>query len=399
MKLLRVINTMDPVMGGLCQGIRNALPEWDKAGHTTHILSLDLPDAPFIAKENLPLIPIGPAKTPWLYSPKLLPWLLNHLGEYDAVIVEGMWQCHSFSVTKAIRILKKRKQVNIPKVFIMPHGMLDPYFQKAPERRLKAIRNFLYWHLIENRIINQADGILFTCEEELRLARTTFSNYHPKRELNVGFGIALPPARTDDMDLQFAAICPLAAAKPYILFLSRIHPKKGADLLLQAYLEAYKKSERVDFPLLVVAGPGMDTPYGQSLLAFVEDNQLHQQVCFPGMLSGNAKWGAFYNCQAYALTSHQENFGISVVEAMACGKPVLISNQVNIWREIKASGGGIVDNDDIQGVRIILNQWFGMSQENKKQMGVNAFNAFEKHFNIASASATMMNTIKSVYAQ
>ena len=76
-----------------------------------------------------------------------------------------------------------------------------------------------------------------------------------------------------------------------------------------------------------------------------------------GMLSGAAKWGALYGCEAFVLPSHQENFGIAVVEALACGRPVLISDQVNIWREIVEDGAGIAEADTEEGVEKLLRRF------------------------------------------
>ena len=71
--------------------------------------------------------------------------------------------------------------------------MLDPYFQTTKERKWKSIRNYIYWYLIEKKVIGEADGLLFTCEEEMRLASLTFKQYHPKSTFNVGYGINEPP--------------------------------------------------------------------------------------------------------------------------------------------------------------------------------------------------------------
>src|SRR5690606_21760746 len=130
----------------------------------------------------------------------------------------------------------------------------------------------------------------------------------------------------------------------YLLYLSRIHQKKGVDLLINAYAEIIKSEEhkkiKRDFPKLVIAGPGMDSNYGKDLKLLVEENNLGDSIFFPGMLSGDAKWLAFYNADAFILPSHQENFGIAVVEALACKIPVLISNKVNIWRENEKEAAG-----------------------------------------------------------
>lgn len=119
---------------------------------------------------------------------------------------------------------------------------------------------------------------------------------------------------------------------------------------------------------LVLAGPGLDTPYGQKIQQMITSSAfLKSNVYLPGMLDGYAKWGAFYGCEAFILPSHQENFGIAVAEALACQKPVLISNQVNIWREIEAAGGGIIEDDTIDGIEHLLLKWNALSKEEKKK--------------------------------
>ena len=119
----------------------------------------------------------------------------------------------------------------------MPHGMLDPYFQKSPERKFKAIRNLFFWYFIENKFINNSKGLLFTCEEEKLLAKTTFPNYYPKNEFIVGLGVETPPPFTMSMEKEFKKNIKDWNNKPFILFLSRIHPKKGVDILIKAYLK------------------------------------------------------------------------------------------------------------------------------------------------------------------
>ncbi len=93
---------------------------------------------------------------------------------------------------------------------------------------------------------------------------------------------------------------------------------------------------------------------------------LGQKVHWPGMLKGDAKWGAFRECEAFILPSHQENFGIVVAEAMSCGRPVLISNKVNIWREIEIDGAGLVAADDLAGATTLLRRFLMMAPSDRK---------------------------------
>ena len=394
MRVLRVISSMDPQKGGPCQGIRNAIPELARLGVTNEVVCLDNPEETFLTKDTFKIVALGPAKTSWCYSDKLKPWLLANICNYDIVIVHGLWQFHGYAVYKALKHLKKVKNAsNLPRFYVMPHGMLDPYFQIASGRKLKAIRNNVYWKLIESKIINNSDGLLFTCKAELQLARTTFSNYHPAQELNIGYGIEQPPDFIPAMKDSVAKLFPQQVELPYLLFLSRIHPKKGIDLLIQAYTEISTKQNNL--PCLLIAGPGADTEYGQSLKAIINKNPaISEKIIFTGMLSGSHKWGAFYCCEAFILPSHQENFGIAVVEALACGKPVIISDQVNIWNEISEKNAGVIGHDDLKGTKDSLNYWLGLSTEQRKKMGANASHTYASLFSIEKSALKFIETMQ-----
>lgn len=395
MKLLHVIASMDPTSGGPCQGIRNSNQELSKLGVEREVVSLDDSDAPFIGQDVFPVHALGRGKTKWGYNPRLYHWLIENIPRFDVVVINGLWLYHGFAVRQAMRYLNRQRQAGqfAPKVYVMAHGMLDPYFQRAPERRLKAMRNWFYWKLVEGKVINDADGLLFTCETELQLAKQTFVPYHPKQELNVGYGITPPPPYTTAARQAFNNKCAIAANTPYLLFLSRIHEKKGIELLITAYTKLFKKLTATgrQMPMLVIAGPGLDSPYGKKLQKM--SDAVAGTILFAGMLSGDAKWGAFYGCSAFVLPSHQENFGIAVVEAMACAKPVLISNQVNIWPEIANSSAGIVTDDNEAGVEEMLEKWFEMTIDQQLQMGQNARRCFEDKFNVASVSNLFLEAI------
>ena len=397
MKILHIIGSMDPKSGGPCQGIRNSNTEMAKLGTTREVVSLDPPDAAFLGMDDFPVHPLGPTTGVWQYTPKLKPWLLTNLSRFDVVIINGIWIFSSYMAWKTLKIIKKQQPNKAPRLFIMPHGMLDPYFQRARGRRLKAIRNWFYWHIIENKVINDADGILFTCKMELMLARQAFSGYKPQKEINVGYGIVAPPEYNMGMYNTFIEKCKGLENKPYLLFLSRIHIKKGVDLLIKSYAAIVNEARTNgrEIPKLVIAGPGLDTTYGKKTLNLVASYpEIKDSVLFPGMLTGDAKWGALYNCDAFVLPSHQENFGIAIVEAMACQKPVLISNQINIWIEIKDSNAGIVVADTFDCTKKMLQQWLNLSLDEREKMGHKASDLFKHLFNVEATSVAFLNAIK-----
>ncbi len=419
MKLLHITASMDPKLGGVAQALKtivkglNLYPDIQN-----EVVSFDDPGASFI-RENPDLInALGSGRGPWFYNHDYISWLIQNLSKFDVVILHGLWNYQGFGLIKALKQLKTQSANSkfnthfSTKFYVMPHGMLDPYFQKASGRKLKAIRNWLYWKVIERKVVNQADGLLFTCGAELQLARKTFQPYSPAKELVVGLGVEEPPVYTATMRDAFLNKSPGLKNQPYLLFISRIHEKKGVDLLITAYHKTQQpENQTTSFAndasfinpkdvsqKLVVAGPGLETPYGQKIKGLALQSQPSETaVFFPDMLTGDAKWGAFYGCGAFMLPSHQENFGIAVVEALACGKPVLISNQVNIWTEIASSKAGIIADDTAAGTLELLETWNKLSPEEKIEMGKNARQCYEKYFAMRPAATNLLKAIAANY--
>ena len=408
-KVLHVIGSMDPKSGGPCQGLRNIIPSMRLQGFGNEVITMDAPNIGVVSSDDFPLYQLGPAKNPWRYSPQLMPWLKSNLERFDIVIAQGLWLYPSYAAWRAVTRHRARLRQRSPAFLVMSHGMLDPWFQRDSSRRLKALRNWLYWKLVERNVVNGADGVLFTCKQELLLARESFRGYRPAREINVGYGVPEPPAYSNEMTDAFCKLRPQSKNNSYLLFISRIHPKKGVDLLLRAFARFTQAAERngANIPDLIVAGP-TDSAYSQSMISLAKTLNLTVQigatrvdgsgpiVHFPGMLQGDAKWGAFYGCDAFVLPSHQENFGIAVAEALACSKPVLISNQVNIWREIQTMEAGIVANDTEEDTFEMLNHWSRLSEAERLAMRDQARNCYAQHFNIQACAEKMANQLSSV---
>jgi glycosyltransferase involved in cell wall biosynthesis len=368
---------MNPSHGGPGQFIRNLAPWFAGPEHSMEVVCLDDPKSAYLNGEPLQIHALGQGRGSWNYHPALLPWLQRHGSRFDAIFLNGLWQYPGLALSRITRSLPG------PGYFVIPHGMLDPWFQKFSVRPWKSLRNWLYWKLVEQQVVNQSSGLLFTCAEERRLARLQFRPYAPRQESVVGLGVPAPPALHQRMRVAFAQKCPDAGTGNYLLFLGRIHPKKGIDLLIKAYAglgQAQNSAARTPRPRLVMAGPDGQTAFGQAMQKLAADLCPAGDIVWPGMLTGDAKWGALYHCAAFILPSHQENFGIAVVEALACGRPVLISHQINIWREIEQSGAALVEKDDLQGTTRLLRNWCQLSAQGRDAMVVQAKQCYETLF-------------------
>jgi len=382
-RILHIVSTMDPKAGGVSQAVKTMVKGLLLHQVSNTIVCLDDENVKKDYK-GFNLVTLGKGTTSWNFNSRLHSWLKIHLAEFERAIVHGIWQYQDYAVLQVMSAAKGTK------IYVMPHGMLDPYFQRASGRRLKALRNDLIWKLIDKQLINKAEGLLFTCETEKILARESFGGYRPKNELVVGLGVEKNECDGGKMAETFLKEFPAVHSTGYLLFISRIHPKKGLDLLIEAYLNLKKQFDD-NMLQLVVAGPGLETAYGEKIKAMAAKEP---NIVFTGMLAGELKWGAFHGCGAFVLPSHQENFGIAVVEAMSCNKPVLISDQVNIWREIKGKGGGLIAKDTPTGIETLLKEWLTLKEADKQEMARKAVNVYQEYFTVETAAKRLKEAIK-----
>lgn len=393
MKLLRVIASVDPATGGPVSGLRAVTPILDTLGHETEFLTVDDPISGFLQSWVGRVHALGPVKNRYAHSPRLRSWLDKNIHRYDAVVVHGLWQDLGRAVRSACQ------QPGRPPYFVFPHGMLDPGLRKTyPFRHVKK---WLYWQLVERQVLRDAHAVLFTCEEERRLARLSFPRYQCTEEV-ITYGAAAPNTDDGSFTQAWHTRCPSANGRRFWLFLGRVHSKKGVDLLLSAYAKvrhSTPESSRSGFPDLVIAGPCLDESYLSSLKAIAETEGITPFVHWAGMLTGAAKWGAFQCAEAFILPSHQENFGIAVVEALACGRPVLITDRVNIWRELAEDGAAFVEQDDLAGVVRLLQRWQSIPQSERNAMAAAATQSFKKRFEISHAAETFAAQLSNLIAQ
>lgn len=381
MKLLRVISSVNPKGGGPIEGIKQLYAPMEALGVDLEVACCDAPDAPWLANCGLPTVhALGPAAGNYGYTSQLMPWLRENASRFDAVIVNGIWQYHGLAVRQALAGSK------VP-YFVFTHGMLDPWFKHTYP--LKHLKKWLYWPWGEYRVLRDARAVIFTCEEERLLARQSFWLYRAN-EAVTSYGTSSPANHGDALAQRFLAAHPTLQGKRIALFLSRIHEKKGCDLLLDAFAQVASQDERLH---LVMAGPDQ-TGWTAALKAQAEALGISDRITWPGMLQGDDKWGAFYAAEVFCLPSHQENFGIVVAEALACGKPVLISNKVNIWREIESDAAGFVDADTVDGTVRNLQRWLAMDAGSYVAMSERARQCFATRFHIQRAAERLVEIIR-----
>jgi glycosyltransferase involved in cell wall biosynthesis len=293
--------------------------------------------------------------------------LKENLPRFDGVVVNGLWQYHGAASWRAC-------SGRLPYV-VYAHGMLDPWFKR--HYPLKHLKKSLYWEATERRLLRDATAVLFTSPLEAELAPGTFRKSQ-WNSFTVPNGTLEPVGDPEFQIQEFYAACPEVRAKPFILFIGRIHEKKGCDLLIKAFARSTSSDAETQ---LVMAGPD-EQGWMTQLRSMAAHAGIGDRVHFPGMLRGDAKWGAFYAAEAFILPSHQENFGIAVAEALACGTPVLISNKVSIWREILLDGVGLVEEDDLEGTFRLLDRWRALSAAARIEMVARCRPTFQRRYDM-----------------
>jgi len=380
LRLLHVIPSLDPAHGGTVEGLKQLGAALIKIGHSVDVVTLDMPDDLCVTVHPFSdVVALGPAKLNYRYSSKLIPWLKEHAERYDAVMVEGLWQFHGFATWRALR----RKDVPY---FVFTHGMLSPWFKKAYP--LKHLKKWLYWPWAEYQVLRHAKAVLFTTDEERLLSRESFWLYRC-REAVIGYGTVRLSGDSDAQREKFLASYPELRGRRIFLFLSRIHEVKGCDLLVAAFAKVATRDTNLR---LVMAGPDQ-TGWKDELVALAVHLGVADRIVWTGMISGDLKWGAYHAAEVFVLPSHQENFGVVVAEALSCRLPVLISNKVNIWREVEAEGAGIVAEDDLAGAETMLTRWLDMDDGSRSEMRTRTQVCFDRHFEIGKAAERLSRLV------
>jgi glycosyltransferase involved in cell wall biosynthesis len=379
MRLLHVIASIRAAGGGPAEAVRSLSAVHQRNGHSVEVASLDDPADPEVPSFPLHVYALGPARNKYSYAPAFVPWLRQHRARYDAVIVNGLWQYHSFGTWRALR------GTTTP-YYVFPHGMLDPWFKRTFP--LKHAKKWLYWPWADYRVLRDARAVLFTCEQERLLAPQSFALYRANPVIT-GLGTTPPPPGVDAS--TFLAQYPNLRDKRLLLFMGRLHPKKGCDLLLEAYAVTLASDPAWR---LVFAGPD-NSGWQHTLESSADALNIADRIVWAGLLRGTMKWSALAAAEVFVLPSHQENFGIAVAESLACAVPVLISREINIWREIEEANAGLVAPDTLEGTISLLTRWQQLPEAERRKMRENARQCFAGHFDIEHSAARLLEAIES----
>ena len=280
---------------------------------------------------------VGPAVGP-LSSHRHLPATLRALVQsVDVVHAHGVWEDVQHHAARTAHRFGK------PYV-ITPHGMLSPWSLGQ-----KPLKKKIYLMLRLRKDLNRAAAIHLTSAAErefiapLKLRSKTFVE---------PLGVDLTEFESLPQRGAFRAKFPEVAGRKIVMFLGRLHPRKGMEYLIPALRRAGRKDV-----VLVAVGPDSEG-FRATLERAAADEGVADQVLFTGMLRGRDRIEALTDADLFALPSEHENFGLVVVEALACAVPVLVSDGVALHREVRDAGvGSFTKVGDVDGIAKELCRW------------------------------------------
>ncbi len=331
LRIVHYLSSMDLKDGGVVRAVLDLCPALVAAGHSVTLLTCNDADVPREWKSARRWETGGPASV-LLPRPTLPGGLLGGAARVAAkTVIAGadVVHLHAMWIPSNDQIASDCRGMGKPYI-ISPHGMLDDWCMAQ-----KGLKKRIYHALMEKRTLERAAAVHCTAEAELTQARKWFRG-------GVGAVVPLPFDLTDYRELPGPELARakfgLRADEPTLLFLSRLHTKKGVGTLVRA---VHALRERGRSVRLVIAGGG-DAAYERELRGIVEELKLGDRVLFAGFVRGKEKVSLYQAADAFVLPSSQENFGYVVVEAMAARIPVITTRGVALWPELERERAAVL---------------------------------------------------------
>ncbi len=376
-KLLRIIPTLDKSFGGPSFATIESSIILSQKGIKVDIITCDNVNQSFKKLKNIKIINFGPNYLGnYRFNIKIYSWLKKNRHKYDIFIVHGLWTYLSLMA----RLLIKKKY------FIFTHGQLDPFFNK---NFFKMIKKKIYWFFFEKSNLLESKKVLVTSKKEIKSVKNTFVNTEGIKFKKIQYGIIKEKFDKKKISNFFYKKFKFLKRKNFYLFLGRYHEKKGCDILIES-INILKK----DFnDIILMCGPLNKSYHLKKLYFLIKKYDLEKKIILSDAIYGDLKWGAIIESEAMLLASHGENFGVSLVESLSCGRPVITTNKVGISDEVVNYKAGVVSNDNVESFTKNLKKFINLNKTNKKNLSLNALKCFNSNFNLKSNQNSLFNLI------
>lgn len=366
-KILRIIASLNPKFGGPSNALVDSSNNLIDNGHSLTIVTFD--KSSYKNKSLNKKIKIINFNKYFGEKYKLsfyfIFWLLKNKNNFDLILIHGLW----FFPNLVARFLVKKKY------YIFSHGQLDPFFKK---NFFKKLKKQIYWFFFEKQNLLSSKSLLVTSKNEAKSLENTYVNCEKIKKKIIKYGINLPKFNKSKSQKIFYKKFKFLKNKKFHLFLGRFHKKKGLEILINSIYRINTQFNEV----LLLAGPTLESDFKNNLKKKVKEYNLQNKIFFSNSLYNELKWGAIQESQTMLLSSHGENFGVSLVESLSLGKPVITTNKVNISPIIKKYNAGFVSSDSVIGFSNNLLKFYNLNKKLKKKMTLNAKKCFKDNFDI-----------------
>lgn len=331
MKILHYLPRIRLAEGGV---VRAVLDQCSLLAEFGHDVTLAVHDATDIPKDwNAP----GKPRSAITQAPTAIGGYSSAAAKHVRTLVAAsdIVHLHTPWLRGNVRFASEADRAHVP-YCVTIHGMLDDWCMQ--EKRLKKL---IYLKAVGRRILERAAAIHFTAQAEYDQARGYFTNANIEI-IPLTFDIESYREVPDPTPAReaFGLVNEGDRSSPTALFLSRIHHKKGIEVLLRAMRQL---GDDGNICRLLIAGTG-DAHYVNSLTALSTELSLDDTVSFLGHVSGDLKLSLLAAADVFVLPTNQENFGLALTESLAAGTPVVTTKGVDIWPELEESGGALIVN-------------------------------------------------------
>ena len=379
-RIVNIISTLNPIYGGPAATYIQTCKSLSKNGFDVTVLTYDKKNFFNNKNDNFKTINLNANPKGYNFSLKLIKWIKANKYNYDYFLFNGIWD---FGILLAKIFLKD-------KYFVFIHGGLDPYFGTE---FLKRIKKNLYWKITGKNNLLSSKGVLVSGNNEFKMLKKTYVNTSGIKVYDVGYSFYQinKPKKIDYKNILYKYF-PILHKKKFILFIGRIHNKKGCDILLQSILKI-KKLKKYYF---LIAGFNFNNnKYENYILDTVKKNKkLKDIVIISKFLQGNIKDSVIKLADATILPSRGENFGVSVIESMALSTIPLITNKVGVHHEITKYKAGLVYRDNVESISNMILKFINIEKKTLKLMKINSLKCYDDVFNVKDKNNHLVKLLK-----
>jgi len=384
LRILHALRAADSDAGRSIEAICGLFTAQRQFGHVVEVVTVGQPGDTSLDRLGIPLHRLGSGGGSYGYDAAFVPWMKEHAGGYNCVIVHGVWNFCAFGTWRALR------DAAVP-YFVFTHGMLDPWLKH--HHPLMHILKWLYWPWGGYPVLRDAHAVLFLCEDERLRARETFWLYDC-HEFVVRSGTrGIPEDLAEGADGPFLSAHPDLREKRLFTLFADSDRGKGALEWIRAIDGLSRKGIWDGRSMRLVIAGSADPAAEAAARRLAGRCGLGGCVHWAGVLTEPERWGALCASEVFLRPSAFEVCCSRVMDALSAGVPVLLSTGVSIWKDIVNDRAGFADSETADGCARLFGRWIGLSPEDQAAMRARTRRCFAERYTQVGAAHALSSAI------